>query len=355
VVTDDFLTTLNLENKASLIGTITGMFTVGSCFGAIIAFTVGNPLGRKKTILVGTTLLLIGAITQAASYNIATMISGRIIAGLGNGINTSTAPIWQSETSKASWRGKLVIIELIMCVVGFSFVAWLGYGLSFVGGPICWRLPLAFQCFFLLILYATVPWLPESPRWLVSKRRVEEAKEIIAALENVDSTDPFVIKEAKEMELSIQYELENSPTLTQTITGRAQQLPGTRTIFRLILGCGALVMKELTGINVTSYYLPTVLIQSVGLSNSHARLVNACNTIPYLLASFLGIPFIERYGRRKLLMWGAAGQSFCYLFITVFVRYSELNGYKHQSAVAKASIPFFFLFYICFGIGWVSS
>src|ERR1700744_4781789 len=202
------------------------MFTVGSCFGAIIAFTVGNPLGRKKTILVGTTLLLIGAITQAASYNIATMISGRIIAGLGNGINTSTAPIWQSETSKASWRGKLVIIELIMGFVGFSFVAWLVYGLSFVGGPICWRLPLAFQCFFLLILYATVPWLPESPRWLVSKGRVEEAKEIIAALENVDQRDPFVIKEAKEMELSVQYELENSPTLIQTLTGRAQQLPG---------------------------------------------------------------------------------------------------------------------------------
>jgi len=83
---------------------------------------------------------------------------------VGNGINTTAAPIWQTETSKAQWRGKLVILEMMMNIAGFSLVNWINYGLSFRGGSIAWRFPLAFQFIFIFILWGTVPWLPESPR-----------------------------------------------------------------------------------------------------------------------------------------------------------------------------------------------
>ena len=121
-------------------------------------------LGRKKTILVGTTIMTIGAILQISAYSVAQMIAGRIIAGIGNGINTATAPVWQTETSTIKWRGKLVVIELIMNIGGFSLSNWVTYGFSYTSGPIAWRFPLAFQLFFMIILYSTVPWLPESPR-----------------------------------------------------------------------------------------------------------------------------------------------------------------------------------------------
>lgn len=87
-----------------------------------------------------------------------------IVAGIGNGLNTATAPVWQGETSKASWRGKLIVIEMIMNIAGFSLSNWVTYGFSFVGGPVSWRVPLALQFIFIFVLYATVPWLPESPR-----------------------------------------------------------------------------------------------------------------------------------------------------------------------------------------------
>jgi hypothetical protein len=90
---------------------------------------------------------------------------GSIIAGIGNGINTATAPVWQGETSKASWRGKLIVIEMIMNIAGFSLSNWMTYGFSFLGGGISWRFPLAFQFIFIFVLYGTVPWLPESPRY----------------------------------------------------------------------------------------------------------------------------------------------------------------------------------------------
>lgn len=70
-----------------------------------------------------------GAILQAASYNLPTMFCGRIIAGLGNGINTATAPVWQTETSQARWRGKLVLLEMWMNILGFSICNWLNYGM----------------------------------------------------------------------------------------------------------------------------------------------------------------------------------------------------------------------------------
>ena len=114
-------------------------------------------------------------------------------------------------------------------------------------------------------------------------------------------------------------------------------------------------MQQLAGINVTSYYLPTVLIKSVGLGNKMARLLAACNSVSYLLFSLIAIPNVERWGRRRLMMYAAAGQAFCYLMITILIRYSEKSGYSGFDSgkeVAAASVAFFFLYYVFFGIGW---
>ncbi len=106
----------------------------------------------------------IGALLQITTYSVAQIIVGRIVAGIGNGLNTATAPPWQAETSKAAWRGKLIVIELILNIAGFSLSTWVTFGFSFVPGAVAWRVPLAMQFIFIFILFATVPWLPESPR-----------------------------------------------------------------------------------------------------------------------------------------------------------------------------------------------
>jgi MFS family permease len=158
-VTDDFLNTLGLKGNTSLIGTVTAVYDLGCFAGAILAVILGDYLGRKKSILLGTSIMTAGAFMQIFAFTVPVMMAGRIIAGIGNGINTSTAPVWQSETSKASWRGKLVVIEMILNIAGFSLSNWMTYGFSFVGGPVSWRFPLAFQLIFIVILFVTVPWL----------------------------------------------------------------------------------------------------------------------------------------------------------------------------------------------------
>lgn len=222
----------------------------------------------------------IGAILQISAYSTSQMIVGRIVAGLGNGLNTATAPVWQAETSKAAWRGKLVVIELILNIAGFSLSNWITYGLSYADGPVAWRFPLAFQFVFIFILFATVPWLPESPRWLIAHGQVKEAEHIIADLEAKSIDDAYVITESKEIQWAVQYEREHGVSWADLLRGRSGK--GTATIRRLLLGAGAQAMQQLAGINVTSYYLPTVLIQSVGLDEKLARLLAACNSVSYL-------------------------------------------------------------------------
>ena len=264
----------------SLLGTVTALYDVGCFFGAIAAFSIGERLGRKKAVLLGTTVMSIGAILQISAFSVPQMIVGRIVAGLGNGLNTATAPVWQAETSKAAWRGKLVVVELILNIAGFSLSNWITYGFSYVNGPVAWRFPLAFQFVFIFILYGTVPWLPESPRWLIAHDQIDEAERIIADLEATSIDDAYVVTESKEIQWAVQYERENGVGWMDLLRGRSGK--GTSTIRRLILGAGSQAMQQLAGINVTSYYLPTVLIESVGLGEKMARLLAACNSVSYL-------------------------------------------------------------------------
>ena len=93
------------------------------------------------------------------------------------------------------------------------------YGFSFVNGPVSWRFPLAFQLIFMIILYSTVPWLPESPRWLIAHEYEDEAFAILAALENKEEDDPFIITQHKEIVYSVQYERANAVPWSMLLRG----------------------------------------------------------------------------------------------------------------------------------------
>lgn len=246
IVTADFLDTLGIANNTSLQGTITALYDIGCFFGAIAAYFVGDWLGRKRTILLGTTIMSIGALLQITTYSVAQIIVGRIVAGIGNGINTATAPPWQAETSKASWRGKLIVIELILNIGGFMLSNWVTFGFSYVPGPVAWRVPLALQFIFIIILYATVPWLPESPRWLISKGRYGEAELILADCQGSEIEDPYVQTELGEIKFANQYEKEHAVRIRDLLRGRVSENDPC-TLRRVLLGMGAQAMQQLSG------------------------------------------------------------------------------------------------------------
>ena len=93
IVTNDFLDTLNLagDEHTSLLGTVVALYDIGCFFGAVIVIWLGEALGRKKSVLVGTTIMTVGAVLQISAYSVAQMIVGRIIAGIGNGMHFQTS------------------------------------------------------------------------------------------------------------------------------------------------------------------------------------------------------------------------------------------------------------------------
>ncbi|KAF4970961.1 hypothetical protein FSARC_2064 [Fusarium sarcochroum] len=351
VVTGDFLELHNLvgPSKTNLLATVTAIYDIGCFVGAVIAFTIGERLGRKKAVLLGTAIMSIGTVIKVASYSLPQMIVGRIILGIGNGINTATAPIWQTETAQAKWRGKLVILEMAMNIAGFCLVNWINYGLSFVEGSVAWRFPLAFQFVFIFVLFGTVPWLPESPRWLIAHGRTEEAVEILACIEDKSTTSPTVTAQLHEIQYSVDYERQHAVKWVDILLRRNKgNTSDTKTLRRLLLGANTQLMQQFGGINIMSYYMPTVLINSVGLSESMARLLSACNAVSYLIFSSAAVLLVERWGRRGLMLLSTAGQLLSFLVITIMLRYAV--GDKKES-LGSASIAFFFLYFISFGVG----
>ncbi|KEQ89769.1 general substrate transporter [Aureobasidium pullulans] len=348
VVSDDFLELHNLvgPSKTKVLSTVAAIYDVGCFIGAIIAFTVGERLGRKKTIILGTAIMSIGVILKTSSFSLPQMFVGRVILGIGNGINTATAPIWQTETAPARLRGKLVILEMMTNVGGFMIVNWINYGLSFVAGSIQWRLPLALQFIFIFVLFATVPWLPESPRWLIAHGHEVEAIQILADLENKSTDHAFIVAQHQEIVYGVQYEREHSIKWRDLLRGRTED--GTKSARRLLLGAGTQFFQQFGGINIMSYYTPTIMITYVGLSNSMARLLSACNAVSYFIFAGVAVLFVERLGRRSLMMISTFLQLVAFLCISILLKYAMANG---STECAKAAIFFFFFYNIAFAVG----
>jgi MFS family permease len=128
------------------------IYEVGCMFGSIAIILWGDRIGRRMSLVIGGIIVIIGTILQVSSYSRAQFIVGRIVAGLGNGMNTSTLGIYQSETCPAKNRGKVVTCEGIMAIGGVWVSYWLDFGMSYTKSTAQWRFPLAFPAAFALAM-----------------------------------------------------------------------------------------------------------------------------------------------------------------------------------------------------------
>lgn len=112
------------DQRTTYQGITVGSYNLGCFCGAVACIWLGNMLGRRKTIFLGTCIMVVGAILQASSFSLAQLIIGRIVTGFGNGLNTSTVPTWQSECSRSNRRGQLVMIEGALITCGVMVAYW---------------------------------------------------------------------------------------------------------------------------------------------------------------------------------------------------------------------------------------
>lgn len=329
-------------NHATLQSFIVAIYEIGCLFGALSNLWIGDRLGRRRTIFVGGVIMIIGAVLQTTSYSYAQMVVARIVTGFGNGLNTSTVPSYHAECSHASSRGSFIMFEGTMITLGLTLSYWIDFACYFAtGSPLQWRIPIALQIILELIMIGGIMFLPESPRWLVKQGYNEEALAILSAIDDKPPTDPEVratfvgIREA----VAAEGDLSKGSLKELFRGGRSQNFR------RAATGVVCQAVQQLTGINLVSYYA-TVLFQRLGMNGVDSRIVAACNGTEYFMASFLAIYFIDRAGRRKLMLIGTAG---CCLTMALLA----ILGAIDTTAAQVVSAVLLFGFNTFFALGWL--
>lgn len=225
---------------ATIQGQIVSTYYLGCVFGAFASVFIGDILGRRRHIMLACTCLVIGGTLQASSFSLGHMISGRIIAGLGTGMNTTAVPMWQSETSEARHRGKMIVFQLVQLLCGIVVVSWMNYGFSFVfTSSVSWRFPIAFQLFFALGSMALTFYMPESPRWLCLRDRHNEARLVLARLAATPPDSQEVNEALALIEEQMRRQREYSDhSWKDFVQGKQQNL------YRLCLGGGCFIVSH---------------------------------------------------------------------------------------------------------------
>ncbi|KAK6369408.1 hypothetical protein LTS17_009751 [Exophiala oligosperma] len=261
------------------------------------------------------------------------------IQGIGNGMNTGTVPTWVSETSKAKHRGQLVATQLSIAAFGIVIAYWMNYGFFHLTGQIVWRFPVAFQAVFAIVTVIALTWLPESPRYLYSKGRHEEADEVMSALKGLPLEDDVVQAERAEILAAIALEEHFGEYNLKTIfyDKSGQKIP-----IRIALACIIQMIQQLPGVNIVIYYSSTVFLQ-LGISAETSLVLGGVASISFWVGSLFGIAFIERIGRKKLLISGTIPMLIGYCIYLPMVK----DGRSTQLWVAFGATCL-----ICLAFGW---
>ncbi|KAI0660845.1 general substrate transporter [Cubamyces menziesii] len=331
-------------NHATLQSFVVAIYEVGCLIGALSNLWVGDWLGRRKTIVVGGIIMVIGAILQTASYSYAQLVVARIITGLGNGLNTSTVPSYHAECSPAARRGSLIMIEGSLITFGIMISYWIDFAFFWISGSTAqWRVPIALQIVLALIMIVGISFLPESPRWLAKHGRDAEALAVISALDDKPHTDAGVQQTYHGIREAIAAEShhgnDSSPLREVFTNGRSQNFR------RAFLGVVVQCFQQITGINLITYYA-TLLFERLGIDDVKARIIAAANGTEYFLASLIAIALIDRIGRRPLMLFGAIGQTITMVLLAVL-------GSIDTSGTQVASAVLLFVFNSFFAVGWL--
>ncbi|KZO91052.1 general substrate transporter [Calocera viscosa TUFC12733] len=340
------INTTSGHGNAQLQGFTLGIYNIGCWAGALLTMVIGEHLGRKKTIIVGAIILAVGTIIQCTSYTLAQLLVGRIITGTGNGIITSSIPVWHAELSRAKSRGKLITTELSTNVGGVSVAYWVDYGMSYVNNEAAWRFPIALQVFFALSTIAFMMFLPDTPRWLLKQGQRAEAQAVLERLlihEPVGAAEREIleIEAALAEERLAQAQLGNKGPIQTIFTNGSQ-----RFFYRTMLGVWGMIMQQLTGINLITYYAPFIFIESVGFSQKLSSLMSGFLSLEYYLSTLIPIFIIDKVGRRPLLLWGLVGMSIC-----MFILAGTTSVVSFGPGIVATVALFVYDFW--FGVGWI--
>ncbi len=286
-------------------------FTVGSlligCFiGAFLAGRLADLFGRRNVMIVTAVLFTIGALIQGFAHDHTLFVIARLMGGMAVGAASVLSPAYISEVAPASVRGRLTTLQQIMIIIGLTIAFVVNYFLaqsagestaSYWAGIEAWRWMYLMQAVPAVIFLVALFFIPESPRYLVSKGRDEKALQVLTSLYGSD------VARAKLDEIRATYAEDHRPRLSDI---KGNGLFGIRPI--VWTGIMLAVFQQLVGINVIFYYGET-LWKLAGVSEEAALQRNILSGVVSIAACIVTILVIDKIGRKPLLLIGSAGMA----------------------------------------------
>jgi len=344
VVISDFWLSQMGNPSTLMVGTITALYDVGAVAGAIGAAFMAEPLGRKATLMLGALILLVGSMIMGCAFERIQFMVGRIITGVGIGFITSVCAVYQAEISSQAQRGWQVCCQLTTMLFGLMLAYWINYGFYFHRNSVQWRFPLLFQCVFCVYILVFASLCPDTPRWLLAHMKTpEEGLGVLARLRNLPESAPMVQQEKDNILAAIAIESQEEGGW-----GDLFKSNGIAAHKRFYLALGIQFMQQMTGINIVTYYAPTLYQTSLGMSPEEALFLGCWTQVFYVAASLVTWYTIDRVGRRKLFISMALGMCIVLVCEAICVGVGS-----HGAAIA--AVFFIFMFQACFTWGWMAT
>ncbi|GAA5886706.1 hypothetical protein JCM6882_005864 [Rhodosporidiobolus microsporus] len=343
---------------------ITSILSAGTFFGALVAGDLADHFGRRWTIIWGCMIYLAGVVMQMfAASALATIVVGRVVAGVGVGFVSAIIILYMSEISPRKVRGALVS--------GYQFAITIGIMLASI---VCnytqdrtdsgsYRIPIGLQFAWGIILAVGLFFLPDSPRYYVKKGRLDDARDTLVRLRGQPPTSEFIELELAEIVANAEVEAAAIPTDSWFASWKAcftgSLFDQGSNVRRTILGASLQMMQQWTGVNFIFYY-STPFLQSTGAIDD-AFLISMIFTIVNVCSTPISFYTVERFGRRPLLIWGALGMLICQFLVAIIgvtagFNKTSLNAAGESVAnnigAVNAQVAFIAIFIFFFASTW---
>ncbi|USW58834.1 Putative major facilitator, sugar transporter, major facilitator superfamily [Septoria linicola] len=327
-------------------GTIVGLLSIGTMFGALCSAPVADRFGRKICIIFWNIIFCVGVVIQMASeYKWYQVALGRWVAGLGVGGLSVLTPMYQSETAPRYIRGAMVGCYQLFITLGIFTAYCINFGTEANPDASAWRIPMGVGFIPPALMMIGIVFLPESPRWDYRHNHIERARKTIARSYGVTIEHWEVQREMREIKEKYDAEFAGGgkPKWYEIFTG-------PRMAYRTLLGVTMQALQQLTGANFFFYY-GTTIFTATGLDNSYvtSMILGAVN----FAFTFPGLFVIEKAGRRGALIWGAAWMFMCFMVFSSVGHFALDNANPRSTpGPGAAMIVFACLFIAGYAMTW---
>ena len=271
---------------------VTSMILVGAIVGALLTGGLADRIGRRRVLFAVAAVFALGAVAAAFAPDVPSLILARFVLGLSVGGASGMVPVYIAELAPARIRGGLMVFFQLMVAVGQLISYLVGYGLADHGG---WRWMFALAALPAVVLYLGMLFLPESPRWLIKRGRLDDARAVLRRVRGEQADIEAELAEIQEVE-------------GREGGGGWRELRRPWVRPALLVGLGIAMFSQLTGINAMVYYAPTMLSEA-GFGDSSAMLTGIGVGIALVVSAGLGTLLVDRIGRRKILLWLLPGSA----------------------------------------------